>query len=156
MSLIIELYDSNTYNYIIKIMLNSYNLYIIYIIFFIIGGLFGAIFSSFYSLVIYRIPRNQSLLGRSICLCGKVIKIKNNIPILGYIMLKGKASCCSYKIPINFFIFEFLSFIISGYIYLLYGSFYLAIFIILYGTYAFIYAYSKKVFRKGIQYYEQQ
>jgi leader peptidase (prepilin peptidase)/N-methyltransferase len=40
-----------------------------------------------------------SLVGRSVCVCGRQLSWSENIPVLSYLFLKGRAKCCSAKIP---------------------------------------------------------
>ena len=75
--------------------------------FFIILGL---ILGSFLNVCIYRIPRGifwQST--RSVCPhCQKVIPFYHNIPVLSYLVLLGKSSCCQKKILLQYPIVELL------------------------------------------------
>lgn len=40
-----------------------------------------------------------SLVGRSVCVCGRQLSWLENIPVLSYVFLKGQAKCCNAKIP---------------------------------------------------------
>jgi len=68
---------------------------------YIVAGAFGAIIGSFLNVVIHRVPREQSIVfPHSRCpSCGKVIAFYDNIPILSYLVLRGK--CRSCKAPIS-------------------------------------------------------
>ena len=71
----------------------------LYIIIFIIGLIFG----SFLNVLIYRLPLDISLfkpLGSTCTHCKHRIKWHENIPILSYLLLKGKCSNCSKPISI--------------------------------------------------------
>ncbi|SVC50208.1 uncharacterized protein METZ01_LOCUS303062, partial [marine metagenome] len=71
----------------------------LYIIVFIIGLIFG----SFLNVLIYRLPLDISLfkpLGSTCTHCKHRIKWHENIPILSYLLLKGKCSNCSKPISI--------------------------------------------------------
>ena len=72
---------------------------------------FGAMIGSFLNVCIYRIPRNQSIIfPRSRCSsCRKYIRWYDNIPLLSYILLKGKCRFCNRKIPFRYFIVEFIT-----------------------------------------------
>lgn len=65
---------------------------------------FGACFGSFANVVIYRWPRELSLVfpGSACPLCQKKIKFYENIPILSWIFLRGKCSGCKNKISIEY------------------------------------------------------
>lgn len=115
------------------------------IITFIIGGVFSSIFSSFYSLLFYRIPKKQSINGRSKCICGRTLPINENLPIIGYIYLKGYSSCCNAKIPLHFFILELLSFFIGGILLFYFDYKYLIYFLITYGIITIILANIRKM-----------
>lgn len=73
---------------------------------FIIGSIFG----SFFNVLIYRLPLEQDVvLKPSACPnCKKPISWKNNIPILSFLILRGKCSNCHEKINISYPIVEFL------------------------------------------------
>lgn len=61
---------------------------------------FGLIWGSFLNVVIYRVPRGMSVVrpGSTCPACGKPIRAWHNIPVLGYLLLRGKASCCKAKL----------------------------------------------------------
>ncbi len=65
---------------------------------------FGLIFGSFLNVVIYRLPKNKSVVKpRSFCpKCNKKISWNENIPIYSWIKLKGKCSNCDKKISIKY------------------------------------------------------
>lgn len=61
--------------------------------------LFGLIIGSFLNCLIWRLYRGESLLGRSYCpKCGKQISWYDNIPLLSFILLKGKCRLCGQAI----------------------------------------------------------
>jgi leader peptidase (prepilin peptidase)/N-methyltransferase len=61
---------------------------------------FGLIWGSFLNVVIYRVPRGMSIVrpGSTCPACGKPIRAWHNIPLFGYLLLGGKASCCKAKL----------------------------------------------------------
>ena len=65
---------------------------------------FGAVVGSFLNVVIYRLPRQQSLVRpRSACpSCGATIRWFDNIPILSWLMLRGRCRRCSGRISIRY------------------------------------------------------
>ena len=69
-----------------------------YIIYFI----FGIIFGSFLNVIIYRIPNNLSIVyPRSFCpKCKQNIPFYRNIPIISFILLKGKCNNCKKSISL--------------------------------------------------------
>ncbi len=60
----------------------------------------GLAFGSFLNVVIYRLPRGESLSHPSSrCpACGTPIAAYDNVPVLGWLLLGGKARCCKVKI----------------------------------------------------------
>ena len=68
------------------------------IVFFCLGACVG----SFYNVIVYRMPRGISLLNPpSHCpLCKKRIPIRYNLPIVGWLWLRGKSACCKQPISI--------------------------------------------------------
>jgi len=87
----------------------------IYIILFLIGISIG----SFLNVVIYRVPLGKSIVSppSSCPKCGAKIKPYHNIPILSWIILKGKCFNCGEKISIRYPIIEFLTGILIVLIY---------------------------------------
>lgn len=60
----------------------------------------GLIWGSFLNVVIYRVPRGLSVVRpASHCpACGKPIRAFHNVPVLGYLFLRGKAACCGARL----------------------------------------------------------
>jgi leader peptidase (prepilin peptidase)/N-methyltransferase len=83
----------------------------------------GLIVGSFNNVCIYRIPRNESIIyPASHCpKCNSKIKPVDNIPLLSYILLKGRCRNCKSKISIQYPIVELLTGLIYLLIYLAYG-----------------------------------
>ncbi len=69
---------------------------------YLIAGFLGAVIGSFLNVCIYRIPRSQSIVfpGSHCPTCGKSIAFYDNIPILSYLLLRGKCRNC--RAPISF------------------------------------------------------
>ncbi|MBE3089203.1 MAG: prepilin peptidase [Actinobacteria bacterium] len=97
--------------------------YEIEIISIVILSLLGLIVGSFSNVCIYRIPRNESIIfPASHCpKCRNTIKPIDNIPLLSYILLKGRCRHCKSKISIQYPIVEFITGLIYLIIYLIYG-----------------------------------
>lgn len=70
--------------------------------------IFGLIFGSFSNVLIYRIPRDESIaFPPSHCpKCGARIKPYDNIPVVSYIILGGKCRSCHQSISIRYPIVE--------------------------------------------------
>jgi len=64
---------------------------------------FGACIGSFLNVVIYRVPNEMSLMGRSKCpSCETTIRPYHNVPILGWMMLGGKCAGCKAAISMRY------------------------------------------------------
>ena len=89
----------------------------------VVLSLLGLIVGSFSNVCIYRIPRNESVIyPASHCpKCRTKIKPIDNIPLLSYILLKGRCRNCGSKISIQYPVVEFLTGLIYLIIYLIYG-----------------------------------
>jgi leader peptidase (prepilin peptidase)/N-methyltransferase len=63
-------------------------------------GVFGLVFGSFLNVCIVRLPRQQSILlpGSHCPLCKKPIRWFDNIPLLSYLLLKGRCRDCGARI----------------------------------------------------------
>ncbi len=73
-------------------------------------GLVGACVGSFLNVCIYRIPKEESVVTpRSHCGCGKLIAWYDNIPILSWIILRGRARCCGRPFSFRYPAIEFLT-----------------------------------------------
>ncbi|MGH7282882.1 MAG: prepilin peptidase [Polyangiaceae bacterium] len=71
---------------------------------------FGLLWGSFLNVVIYRVPRDMSVVTPpSHCpSCGKPVKPYDNIPILSFLILRGRTRCCNTKMSIRYPIVEAL------------------------------------------------
>lgn len=74
-------------------------------------SLFGLIIGSFLNVCIYRIPLGKSIVfpGSSCPNCGKPIRSYDNIPILSYLLLRGKCRFCGKPISIQYPFVELLT-----------------------------------------------
>lgn len=83
----------------------------------------GLIVGSFSNVCIYRIPRNESIIyPASHCPnCHTDILAKDNIPLLSYILLKGRCRNCGSRISIQYPVVEFLTGLVYIIIYQIYG-----------------------------------
>ncbi len=85
--------------------------------------LLGLIFGSFFNVCIWRIPRGESLLSPpSHCpVCGRPIRFYDNIPVLSYLILKGKCRDCGKPIAIRYPIIEGLTGLLFVFTYARFG-----------------------------------
>lgn len=88
-----------------------------YIMFFAIVFIFGACIGSFLNVVIFRLPKHESLIKRSShCMtCGAKIRPCDLVPIFSWIFLRGKCHSCGEKISGRYPLVETL----NGLLYLL-------------------------------------
>lgn len=85
--------------------------------------MFGACFGSFGNAIIYRLPRGISLLGRSACTqCKSQIAGWNNIPLVSYILLRGRCARCAAPFSIQYPLVEFITAILFAAVYFYYGK----------------------------------
>lgn len=76
----------------------------------LLAFVFGSIVGSFLNVCIYRIPEGRSVVfPGSRCSCGKAIAWYDNIPILSWIILRGKARCCGAPFSGRYPFVEFLT-----------------------------------------------
>lgn len=71
----------------------------------------GCCIGSFLNVVIYRLPREKSLVhpGSSCPHCGQAIRFYDNIPLLSWILLRAKCRRCKGPISPRYFIVELLT-----------------------------------------------
>ncbi|MFN0105950.1 MAG: prepilin peptidase [Bryobacteraceae bacterium] len=103
----------------------------------ILAGFFGFIIGSFLNACIFRFPRDITLSNppRSFCpACEKTIAWYDNIPVLSYLLLRGKCRQCRYAIPIRYLLVEILCGIMYFVIVLRFGPTLLAAKLALFGT----------------------
>jgi len=68
-----------------------------------LAAVFGACVGSFLNVCIYRIPAEKSVVHPgSHCACGQPIKWYDNIPILSWLLRRGKARCCGRPFSIRY------------------------------------------------------
>jgi leader peptidase (prepilin peptidase)/N-methyltransferase len=69
---------------------------------------FGLAWGSFLNVVIYRVPREMSVVRpASHCpACGKPIRAWDNVPVFGWLLLRGRARCCGAKVSVRYPIVE--------------------------------------------------
>lgn len=74
-------------------------------------GCLGACLGSFLNVVIHRLPRNESVVyPPSHCpFCGHRIRPWENIPIISYVMLRGRCSACHTPIPPRYLLVEIIT-----------------------------------------------
>lgn len=84
----------------------------------------GVAVGSFLNVVIYRMPRGRSIVRPpSACpSCAARIRPWDNVPVLSYILLRGRCRACGERIPFRYPAVEILSGLIPVVLYLVFGS----------------------------------
>ena len=69
-----------------------------------IAGLLGLAVGSFLNVVIYRVPRAESLVrpGSSCPHCGSAVRRRHNVPVLGWLLLRGRCADCAERISVRY------------------------------------------------------
>ena len=72
-------------------------------------ALLGLAIGSFLNVVIYRLPRNESLVSpASQCpSCGAPIRARHNVPLVGWLVLRGRCADCQAPISMRYPLVEF-------------------------------------------------
>ncbi len=73
-----------------------------------LAGWLGLCFGSFSNVLIHRLPRNESVVRpRSHCPgCGKTVSWYDNIPVLSWILLRGRCRGCGTPISVRYLLVE--------------------------------------------------
>lgn len=81
---------------------------------------FGAIIGSFLNVVIHRVPREESIVfPNSRCpSCGTAIKAYDNIPIISWLILRGRCRTCNAPISARYPAVELLTALLFGAVFL--------------------------------------
>lgn len=81
----------------------------------VLALLFGALWGSFFNVAIYRWPRDMSVVSPpSHCpACGARVPWYRNLPIVAYLMQRGKAACCGAKMTPRYVLVEVLGAVIA-------------------------------------------
>ena len=86
-------------------------------------AILGSLWGSFANVCIYRLPKGKGVVsGRSHCpKCKKEIGWQDNIPIISYLILKGKCRKCKRKISSQYPMVEMINILLFLIIYFLFG-----------------------------------
>jgi len=70
----------------------------------VLAGVLGAVVGSFLNVVAYRLPRHESLItpGSHCPSCGVAIKPYDNVPVLGWLALRGRCRACHAAISVRY------------------------------------------------------
>jgi leader peptidase (prepilin peptidase)/N-methyltransferase len=69
-----------------------------------VAGLLGLAVGSFLNVVIHRVPRDESLVrpGSHCPACGNAVRRRHNVPVLGWLLLRGRCADCSAPISARY------------------------------------------------------
>jgi leader peptidase (prepilin peptidase)/N-methyltransferase len=83
----------------------------------ILAGLLGLLIGSFLNVCIYRLPRDLSVIRpRSHCVeCNQMVRAWDNIPVISYLLLRGKCRDCGAPISWRYPLVELLTALIFAY-----------------------------------------
>jgi len=72
---------------------------------------FGCCMGSFLNVVVYRLPRDKSLIhpGSACPACGRHIRFYDNIPLISWVVLRRRCRYCKAPISARYFIIELLT-----------------------------------------------
>ena len=74
------------------------------------AGAFGACVGSFLNVCIHRLPKDESIVTPgSHCACGQPIPFWYNIPLFGWLTLRGRAKCCGASISVRYPLVELIT-----------------------------------------------
>ena len=82
----------------------------------LVAALFGLVIGSFLNVVIHRVPLRESVVfPASHCPnCGAQIKARDNIPVLSYLLLRGRCRECKEPIPLRYPVVEATTAVLFG------------------------------------------
>lgn len=81
-----------------------------------VGVSLGLVFGSFLNVVIHRLPRGENIaFPASHCTsCGTPIRAFDNLPVLGWLLLRGRARCCKAPISPRYPLVELMGGLLGG------------------------------------------
>jgi leader peptidase (prepilin peptidase)/N-methyltransferase len=88
------------------------------------AALAGLVVGSFLNVVIYRLPRGESLVKpRSHCPgCGHLVRSRDNVPVLSWLLLRGRCRDCGEPIPRRYPLIEAITGVLYGAVVIAHGS----------------------------------
>ena len=69
----------------------------------VLVAVFGGYTASFVCVVLERRAAGLPPTGRSRCVCGAQIPMYRNIPVITWLVQRGRAHCCEARIPARYF-----------------------------------------------------
>src|SRR4051794_33297496 len=88
------------------------------------GGLFGALIGSFLNVVIWRLPRGESLVspGSHCPSCASPVKAYDNVPVFSWLVLRGRCRPCGAPISARYPLVEGLTALLAALVPVLVGT----------------------------------
>lgn len=90
------------------------------IIYYLLFALLGLIFGSFGSVLVSRVPKSKPITGRSKCpACKKTLGVRELIPVMSFVLQKGRCMHCKKKISPLYPFLELVSaliFVVAAYL----------------------------------------
>lgn len=70
----------------------------------VLAAVLGLAIGSFLNVVIYRVPRGESLVrpGSHCPSCGDAVRSRHNVPVLGWLALRGRCHSCAAPISVRY------------------------------------------------------
>ena len=94
-----------------------------FVVFNIFAFTLGAVVGSFLNVCIYRLPKNESIIfPPSRCPgCGNDIRWFDNIPIISYLLLRGRCRSCKARISIRYPLVELINALLTLFLFMRFG-----------------------------------
>ena len=85
--------------------------------------IFGSIIGSFLNVCIYRLPKGKSVINppSSCPKCAKFIRWYDNVPLISYIVLRGRCRSCKDRISLRYFIVELITALVLTALFTVFG-----------------------------------
>ncbi len=82
----------------------------------ITAGLFGAVWGSFFNVCIARIPLGKSVVhpGSHCFACNQPVRAYDNVPLLSYLLLRGRCRSCGVRFSPRYLLVEVLSGVLAA------------------------------------------
>lgn len=70
----------------------------------VVAAVLGLVVGSFLNVVIHRVPRGESVVrpGSRCPACGKEIRARHNVPVFGWLVLRGRCADCGVRIGVRY------------------------------------------------------
>ena len=95
-----------------------------HIVFASLAFVFGSYIASFLNVCIWRIPRGESVVwpGSHCPKCNAPIRWYHNIPVISWLVLRGRCASCKQPISVRYILLELLGGVVSLLVWLLWAE----------------------------------